>query len=52
MCVQLSGILSDEAMDHVKKMCGPGYTIENGKPVPIEPEVMKIPTRPAGRLLD
>jgi len=41
-CVQLSGILSDEAMDHVKKMCGPGYTIQNGKPVPIEPEVMKI----------
>ena len=31
-------MLSDEAMDHVKKMCAPGYTLEGGKPVPIEPE--------------
>jgi len=38
LCLQLGNMLSDEAMDHVKKMCGPGYTLENGKPVPIEPE--------------
>lgn len=38
-CMVLSEILSDEAMDHVKKMCGPGYTLdENGKTQPIEPE--------------
>ena len=38
-CLVLSEVLSDEAMDHVKKMCGPGYTLdENGKTQPIEPE--------------
>ena len=38
-CLVLSEVLSDEAMDHVKKMCGPGYTLdENGKQQPIEPE--------------
>lgn len=41
-CMHLGNILSDEAMDHVKRMCGPGYTIDpaaaGGKPVPIEPE--------------
>ena len=38
LCLHLGNMLSDEAMDHVKKMCGPGYTLEGGKPVPIEPE--------------
>ena len=38
LCLHLSTMLSDEAMDHVKKMCGPGYTLEGGKPVPIEPD--------------
>jgi hypothetical protein len=37
-CMNLSNLLSDEAMDHVKKMCGPGYILDGGKPVPIEPE--------------
>ena len=39
LCLQLGNMLSDEAMDHVKKMCGPGYTLdETGKQQPIEPE--------------
>ena len=37
-CLDLSNILSEEAMDHVKKMCGPGYTMEGPKAIPIEPE--------------
>jgi len=35
----LNTMLSEEAMDHVKKMCGPGYELDKaGVPVPIEPE--------------
>lgn len=35
----LNTMLSEEAMDHVKKMCGPGYELDKaGLPVPIEPE--------------
>lgn len=37
--IALNTILSEEAMDHVKKLCGPGYELDKaGVPVPIEPE--------------
>lgn len=38
-CLIPATILSDEALDHVKRMCGPGYALDgNGNPQPIEPE--------------
>ena len=38
--LNLGEMLSDEAMDHVKRMCGPGYQMDatTGKIAPIEPE--------------
>ncbi|KAJ1472411.1 hypothetical protein T484DRAFT_1975351, partial [Baffinella frigidus] len=38
-CLTPATLLSDEALDHVKKMCGPGYALDaNGIQAPIEPE--------------
>eukprot|EP00285_Hemiselmis_virescens_P010352 CAMPEP_0173381804 /NCGR_PEP_ID=MMETSP1356-20130122/4237_1 /TAXON_ID=77927 ORGANISM="Hemiselmis virescens, Strain PCC157" /NCGR_SAMPLE_ID=MMETSP1356 /ASSEMBLY_ACC=CAM_ASM_000847 /LENGTH=241 /DNA_ID=CAMNT_0014335821 /DNA_START=73 /DNA_END=795 /DNA_ORIENTATION=- len=39
MCLSMNTILSEEAMDNVKKMCGPGYEVDKaGVVTPIEPE--------------
>uniref|UniRef100_A0A7S0Z0U5 Uncharacterized protein n=1 Tax=Hemiselmis tepida TaxID=464990 RepID=A0A7S0Z0U5_9CRYP len=39
MCMSMNTILSEEAMDNVKKMCGPGYEVDKaGIVTPIEPE--------------
>jgi len=39
ICMSMNTILSEEAMDNVKKLCGPGYEVDKaGTVTPIEPE--------------